>query len=315
MSQSVPLETSDKAKQRIEHREPRPDSIQPFQREPHAILQLQQTLGNRRVTQLIQARRLTPEGKIINFQPKLAIGALGNEYEPQTGQIAHQTEAIRGAAAAEPFHQTPKPGVRTTVSQYVARDSKTPIPFPRVQYTTPTGTFYRRFDGVTTYSATPSGMLTKAGYQFARNDGSFDIWVKIDRSSEIWVQIPKPNKPGTSGGGTSSGPQPPKVPNTPDIQDARDWADDLEKRFNQLWDEAARLKAMRNPDGSYPAGPFNDYFKKLNRFDNDVQSVLNDEAPLWRDSAVNEEEKKELEKHIARIKNVQEHPPEMDLEE
>jgi hypothetical protein len=158
-------------------------------------------------------------------------------------------------------------------------------------------------------------MLTKAGYQFARNDGSFDIWVKIDRSSEIWVQIPKPNKPGTSGGGTSSGPQPPKVPNTPDIQDARDWADDLEKRFNQLWDEAARLKAMRNPDGSYPAGPFNDYFQKLNRFDNDVQSVLNDEAPLWRDSAVSEEEKKELEKHIARIKNVQEHPPEMDLEE
>lgn len=315
MSQPVPIEASDKAKQRIEHREPRPDSARPFQHEPHAILQLQQTLGNRRVAQLIQARRLTPEGKIINFQPKLAVGAPDSEYEQETSRIARRIIAVPSSAVVAPFHQIPKPELRTIGAHHVARDSKTPIPFPRVQYTTPTGTFYRRFDGVTTYSATPSGMLTKAGYQFARNDGSFDIWIKIDRSSEIWVQIPKPNKPGTSGGETISGPQPPKVPNTPDIQDARDWADDLEKRFNQLWDEAARLKAMRNPDGSYPAGPFNDYFQKLNRFDNDVQSVLNDEAPLWRDSAVSEEEKKELEKHIARIKNVQEHPPEMDLEE
>ncbi|SEL12412.1 hypothetical protein [Nitrosovibrio tenuis] len=315
MSQPIPTEAPEKAKQRLEHREPRSDSAQPFHREPHAVLQLQQTLGNQRVAQLIQAKRLTPEGKIINLESKLAVGAPGNEYEPEAGRIARQIVAMPDAAAAAPFHQTPKPELRTTGTHHVARDSKTPIPFPRVQHTTPTGTFYRRFDGVTTYSATPSGMLTKAGYQFARNDGSFDIWVKVDRSSEIWVRIPKPNKPETPGGGSSSGsPQPPKVPNTPDIQDARDWADDLEKRFNQLWDKAAKLKAMRNPDGSYPAGPFNDYFKKLERFDNDVQSVINDEVPLWRDSAVSAEEKKELEKHIARIKNVQEHPPEMDLE-
>jgi hypothetical protein len=314
LSQLIPTEASDKAKQRIERREPHTDSSPSFQHEPHAILQLQQTLGNRRVGQLIQAGRLTPQGKIINLQRKLVASAPSNEYESEADRIAHPPLAVPDAAGVS-CHQTPKPGLRTTGTHYVARDSKTPIPFPRVQYSTPTGTFYRRFDGITTYSATPSGMLTKAGYQFTRNDGSFDIWVKVDRSSEIWVQVPKPNKPDTSGGGSSSGPpQPPKVPNTPDIQEARDWADDLEKRFNQLWDEAAKLKAMRNPDGSYPAGPFNDYFRKLNRFDNDVQSVLDDEAPLWRDSAVSEEEKKELEKHIARIKNVQEHPPEMDLE-
>jgi hypothetical protein len=198
----------------------------------------------------------------------------------------------------------------------IARDSKTPIPFPRVEYNTPTGTFYRRFDGITTYSSTSKETLAKAGYQFARTDGGHDVWVKTDRSSEIWLQVAKSTKSqAPEAGSGSSSPPPPKAPTNPDIEEAREWADDLEKRFNQLWKQAAELKAMRDPKGQYPVGPFNDYFKKLNRFDSDLKSVLDDEAPLWRDSQITAEEKKELEKQIARIKNVQEHPPELDLED
>jgi hypothetical protein len=239
--------------------------------------------------------------------------------------IAHELTHVVQQGGAMRSGTPAAPGSRLSVSEarqihvgvapVVARDSKTPIPFPRVQYSSPTGTFYRRFDGVTTYAATPRERLIKAGYQYARNDGGHDVWVKVDRSSEIWVQLPQATKPTGSTGGTGSGPQPPpKGPTSPDIQEARDWADDLERRFNQLWDEAAKLKAMRRPDGSYPAGPFNDYFKKLSRFDDDIKSVLEDEAPLWRASATSDAEKNELDKQIARIKNVQEHPPEMDLE-
>ena len=39
------------------------------------ILQLQRMLGNQRVAQLIQAKRLTPQGKIIGLQPKLTVAA------------------------------------------------------------------------------------------------------------------------------------------------------------------------------------------------------------------------------------------------
>jgi hypothetical protein len=246
----------------------------------------------------------THEGRRLIAHELTHVVQQGGALQSGIRQVAG---GARSVAQAGPIH----PGV----PRAVARDSKTPIPFPRVQYASPTGTFYRRFDGVTTYSATPRERLVKAGYQFARNEGGRDVWIKVDRSSEIWVQIPQPTQPKTPGGGTGSGsPPPPKALANPDIQEARDWADDLETRFNQLWDEAAKLKAMRSPSGSYPAGPFNDYFKKLNRFDEDLKSVLDEEAPLWRDSATSDAEKAELEKQIARIKNVQEHPPEMDLE-
>ena len=243
--------------------------------------------------------------------------------------LAHELTHVVQQGGASPLEKPSGPEGRSQTApafqatvgggaaRSIARDSKTPIPFPRVQYSGPDGAFYRRFDGVTTYSMTPKDRLAKAGYRFARNEGGHDVWVKVDRSSEIWVQIPKPNTDDASGGasggsGSGAGPAPPTNPN---IQDARAWAQDLETRFNQLWDEAAKLKAMRDPNGSYPAGPFNDYFKKLNRFDEDLKSVLDQEAPLWRDSPMTDEEKKELEKQIERIKNVQEHPPEMELED
>jgi hypothetical protein len=57
---------------------------------PSPILQLQRLLGNQRVAQLIQARRLTPQGRIIGLQPKLTVGAADDQYEQEADRVARQ---------------------------------------------------------------------------------------------------------------------------------------------------------------------------------------------------------------------------------
>ena len=60
----------------------------------HPIAQLQRTLGNRRVAQLIQAKRLTPEGKIIGLQRKLTVGAADDHYEQEADRVAEQVTSM-----------------------------------------------------------------------------------------------------------------------------------------------------------------------------------------------------------------------------
>ena len=57
-------------------------------------------LGNRRVAQLIQAKRLTPEGKIIGLQRKLTVGAADDQYEQEADRVARQVMNIPDAVAA-----------------------------------------------------------------------------------------------------------------------------------------------------------------------------------------------------------------------
>ena len=47
-------------------------------------------LGHHRVSQLIQARRLTPQGRIIGLQPKLTVGAADDQYEQEADRVARQ---------------------------------------------------------------------------------------------------------------------------------------------------------------------------------------------------------------------------------
>ena len=54
---------------------------------PSPVLQLQRMLGNRRVAQLIQAKRLTPEGKILGLQPKTTVGAADDQYEQEADRV------------------------------------------------------------------------------------------------------------------------------------------------------------------------------------------------------------------------------------
>lgn len=174
------------------------------------------------------------------------------------------------------------------------------------------------FDGVTTYKATSKQALTKAGYQFARKEGDHDVWVKVDKSSFIWVQGPQPAEPDPDGkSGPSPRPPPPPPPPPPaadpNVQEARDWANDLEKRFSGLREDAKKIRAMRLPNGNFPTEPMNEYFRKQERYNNDLKSVLNDEAPSWRDSVVNDADKKALEIEIERVKKVEKPEPEMDF--
>jgi len=71
MAQQLLTASQEKTKLRIVPRTTRPASAQPLPDSLHPISQLQRTLGNRRVAQLIQARRLTPEGKIISVAERL----------------------------------------------------------------------------------------------------------------------------------------------------------------------------------------------------------------------------------------------------
>ena len=67
-----PLTKSPKKTQRhVERRETNLASTESFQRGLHPIVQLQRMLGNRSVAQLIQAKQLTPEGKIVGLQRQL----------------------------------------------------------------------------------------------------------------------------------------------------------------------------------------------------------------------------------------------------
>ncbi|MBA4142859.1 MAG: hypothetical protein H0X43_07605 [Nitrosospira sp.] len=67
---------------------------------PSPIFHLQRALGNRRVAELIQAKRLTPEGKIVRLQPKLTVGAVDDQYEQEADQVACQVISMPDAVSS-----------------------------------------------------------------------------------------------------------------------------------------------------------------------------------------------------------------------
>lgn len=70
------------------------------------ILQLQRTMGNQSVAALIQAKRLTSEGKIIGLQPKLTVGAADDEYEQEADRVARQ---VMSMTSSNPFQRATSP--------------------------------------------------------------------------------------------------------------------------------------------------------------------------------------------------------------
>ena len=125
MSEHIPTESSDKTKQRSPSRESHPASSQSFRSGLHPILQLQRTLGNQRVAQLIQAKRLTPDGKIIGLQPKLSVGAADDQYEQEADRVARQVVSMPDSGATASFQQAPS--VEGEASQTETLQSK-PLP-------------------------------------------------------------------------------------------------------------------------------------------------------------------------------------------
>lgn len=74
---------------------------------PSPILQLQHTLGNQRVAQLIRSRRLTRQGRIIGLQRKLTVGAADDQYEQEADRVARQVMSMSDATASNAM----KPGI------------------------------------------------------------------------------------------------------------------------------------------------------------------------------------------------------------
>jgi outer membrane protein OmpA-like peptidoglycan-associated protein len=102
MSDQRLTQSSEKSKQRIARRESRPDSAPSLQGGIHPILQLQRTLGNRHVTELIHAKRLTPQGTILGLQRKLTVGEAGDQYEQEADRIADQVLRMPDPAQSSP---------------------------------------------------------------------------------------------------------------------------------------------------------------------------------------------------------------------
>jgi hypothetical protein len=93
-------ESQEKTNQQIALRETSPSSARSFQDGLHPILQLQRMLGNRRMAQLIQAKQLTLEGKIIGFQRKLIVGAADDQYEQEADRVARDVVNTADPVAA-----------------------------------------------------------------------------------------------------------------------------------------------------------------------------------------------------------------------
>ena len=70
-----------------------------------SFMQLQRILGNDSVSQLIKARRLTPDGKIIGLQPKLTMGAVDDQYEHEADRVARQVPSMPDAVAVASLQQ------------------------------------------------------------------------------------------------------------------------------------------------------------------------------------------------------------------
>lgn len=105
-----PLTEPENATQRMARRRPSTTPAH-FQAESHSpTLQLQRMLGNQRIGELIQAKRLTPEGGIIGLQPKLNVGAADDQYEREADHVARQVMNMPESAAANPMQQATPPG-------------------------------------------------------------------------------------------------------------------------------------------------------------------------------------------------------------
>ena len=61
---------------------------------------MQRMLGNQRVAQLIQGKRLTPEGNIIGLQRKLTVGVADDQHGQEADRVACQVLSKPSAVAA-----------------------------------------------------------------------------------------------------------------------------------------------------------------------------------------------------------------------
>ena len=106
MPEQLQTEATAKTIQRVAPHDPQLASPGPQHGASHSnMLQLQRILGNRCVTRLIQAKRITAEGTITGIQRKLTVGAADDQYEREADHIARQIVNMPDSAVAESSRQ------------------------------------------------------------------------------------------------------------------------------------------------------------------------------------------------------------------
>ena len=108
MAQQLLTESPEKTKQQTSHREVTAEASRSVHDgSPSPILRLHRALGNYRVSQLIQAKRLTPQGKILNLQPKLTVGAADDQYEQEADRVARHVVSMPDSLAMAALQPAP----------------------------------------------------------------------------------------------------------------------------------------------------------------------------------------------------------------
>jgi hypothetical protein len=144
--------------------------------------------------------------------------------------------------------------------------------------------------------------LRSLGYRLKGTVGRTPQWVH-PTGKEVWI-LPPPTAAGPPPLPPTT-PYPPIQPPThPDVQAAQQKANDLEARHDALWEEAERLKALKSPDGTFPAGPFNEYYRKLSQWEKDLKEAMEEDAPEWRSAPLTDQEKQTLEQQLKRLEDV-----------
>ena len=111
--------SSEKTKEQVASRDSRPDSASSFQRRLHPVAHLQRTLGNRNTTRLVQARRVTPAGRLVGV-PRIG-GVSDARYEQEADSPADRPDA----AAATLF-----PAASTVIQRRTEKDHEEDAPEP-----------------------------------------------------------------------------------------------------------------------------------------------------------------------------------------
>jgi hypothetical protein len=130
-------------------------------------------------------------------QLKGGVGETGDRYEQHADAVADLVVQGKSSASLLASFVGPatasRAGAPAVQRQPGTGGSCDNMPFPKVQNDSPNGSTCRRFDGVTTYKMVSQDRLIASGYKFWVTDGGFDKWVRVDGSSELWLQLPRLN--------------------------------------------------------------------------------------------------------------------------
>ncbi len=110
MALKYPAEQAAKSKQRLGFPKSQPEA-NPSTKRIHPVLELQRALGNRRVAELIRAKRLSPQGNILPLRPSLTIAATHDRNDKRAEEVQQPVAQL---------HQQPAKG---HVQQLVQRDT------------------------------------------------------------------------------------------------------------------------------------------------------------------------------------------------